>query len=145
MKVSSLFLFVCVLALVVGCQDKRPKKEFKVKEIEKPILGRPGWDPNTAKASDPLEGLSDIERGQHIYLKVCIQCHNKDPNQVGSVGPQVVDAPLEVMTAKVMTGKYPDPLPAGFIPKRSTKNMRALPQYQDEIPNIWAWVQSVKK
>lgn len=87
----------------------------------------------------------DINKGKRIWLSTCIQCHNRDPNMKGSLGPEVVDAPLSVMTAKVMTGKYPDPLPAGFVPKRKTKAMRPLPKFQNDIPSIHAYVQSVKK
>jgi len=87
----------------------------------------------------------NLDKGKRIWLTTCIQCHNRDPNIKGSIGPEVVDAPLEVMTAKVMTGKYPEVLPAGFVPKRKTKAMRALPQFKNDIPSIHAYVQSVKK
>jgi mono/diheme cytochrome c family protein len=87
----------------------------------------------------------NIGRGRRIYLSTCIQCHNKDPNLKGPIGPEIVDAPLEVMHAKVMTGKYPEKLPAGFLPKRKTRAMRPLPQFQKDIPSIHAYVQSVKK
>lgn len=87
----------------------------------------------------------NIEKGKRIWLTTCVQCHNRDPNVKGSIGPETVDAPLEVLTAKVMTGKYPDPLPAGFVPKRRTKAMRPLPQFKNDIPSIHAYVQSVKK
>jgi mono/diheme cytochrome c family protein len=86
-----------------------------------------------------------LDKGKRLYLSNCIQCHNKDPNLKGSLGPEMVDAPLEVMTAKVMTGAYPASLPAGFIPKRKTKAMRKIPKLQKDIPAIYAWVQSVKK
>lgn len=84
-------------------------------------------------------------KGRRLYLSNCIQCHNKDPNLKGSIGPAMVDAPIEVMTSKVMTGLYPNPLPAGFVPKKTTKSMRKIPKLQKDIPAIYAWVQSVKK
>lgn len=61
------------------------------------------------------------------------------------MGPEMVDAPLDVMTAKVMTGKYPEKLPAGFVPKRTTKLMRPIPKLKNDIPAIHAYVQSLKK
>lgn len=88
---------------------------------------------------------SSLNKGKRIYLSSCIQCHNRDPNLKGSIGPEVVDAPLEVMTAKIMTGVYPEVLPAGFVPKRKTKAMRKIPQLKNDIPSIYAWIQSVKK
>ncbi len=88
---------------------------------------------------------AQIDKGRRIWMSTCIQCHNRDPNVKGSIGPEVIDAPLSVMTSKVMTGQYPNPLPAGFVPKRKTKAMRKLPQFEKDIPAIFAFVQSVKK
>lgn len=87
----------------------------------------------------------ELDKGKRLYMANCLQCHNRDPNIKGSIGPEVVDAPLEIMTSKIMTGKYPEVLPDGFVPKRKTKAMRAIPKLKDDIPAIWAWVQSVKK
>ncbi len=87
----------------------------------------------------------NIENGKRLYMINCISCHNKDPNLKGSVGPEVVDAPLEVMISKIMTSDYPNPLPAGFVPKRKSHAMRKIPRLQKDIPSIHAWVQSVKK
>jgi mono/diheme cytochrome c family protein len=86
-----------------------------------------------------------LDKGRRLYISNCISCHNKDPNLKGPIGPEMVDAPLEIMTAKVMTGAYPATLPAGFVPKRTTKLMRKIPKLQKDIPAIYAWVQSMKK
>ncbi len=87
----------------------------------------------------------DIEAGKRIYLSACIKCHNKDPNVKGTIGPELVDAPLEVMQHKVTTGRYPDVLPEGFVPKRKTKQMTKLPQFTKDVPSLHAYVQSLKK
>jgi hypothetical protein len=63
----------------------------------------------------------------------------------GSVGPELIDAPLEVMVVKVRTGRYPEVLPVGFVPKRNTKLMRKLPNLEKDVPAIHAWIQSIKK
>ncbi len=86
-----------------------------------------------------------LDKGKRLYLSNCIQCHNKDPNLKGSLGPEMVDAPLSVMTSKVMTGAYPAVLPAGFVPKRKSKAMKKIPKLQNDIPAIYEWVQSMKK
>lgn len=86
-----------------------------------------------------------LDKGKKLYLANCIQCHNRDPNLKGSMGPEMVDAPLEVMYSKVMTGLYPAKLPAGYVPKRKSRAMRKIPKLEKEIPAIHAWVQSVKK
>lgn len=87
----------------------------------------------------------DIEKGRRLFMANCLQCHSRDPNMRGSIGPEMVDAPLEVMTSKIMTGKYPEKLPEGFVPKRKTRAMRPIPKLKNDIPDIWAFVQSVKK
>lgn len=88
---------------------------------------------------------AQINRGRQLYLSNCTSCHNRDPNVKGPIGPELVDAPLSVMTSKVMTGVYPAALPAGFVPKRKTKLMRKIPKLEKEIPSIHLWIQSVKK
>lgn len=87
----------------------------------------------------------DLEKGRRAYFSVCIQCHNKDPNVKGSMGPELIDAPFELMKHKVKTGRYPDKLPPGFVPKRKTKLMRPLPNLEKDVPVIYAWIQSVSK
>ena len=87
----------------------------------------------------------DINKGKEIYLSTCIKCHNKDPNVKGAIGPELTDAPLEIMQAKVATGRYPDVLPPGFVPKRKTKQMIKQPQALADVPSIHAYVQSLKK
>jgi mono/diheme cytochrome c family protein len=94
-------------------------------------------------SANPNQAL--IEKGKRLYLSNCIQCHNRDPNIKGSLGPELVDAPYVVMYSKVMTGVYPEKLPAGFVPKRKSKAMRKIPKLEKDIPAIYAWVQSVKK
>ncbi len=86
-----------------------------------------------------------LNKGRRLYFSNCISCHNRDPNLRGAIGPEIVDAPLEVITAKVMTGKYPHILPDDFIPKRKTKLMRPITKLKNDIPAIYVWVQSMKK
>lgn len=92
-----------------------------------------------------LAQTPELDKGRRAYLSVCIQCHNKDPNLKGSMGPELIDAPLTVMQHKVKTGRYPEVLPAGFVPKRKTKLMRPLPNFVKDVPVIYAWIHSVSK
>ena len=87
----------------------------------------------------------DIAKGKEVYLSTCIKCHNKDPNVKGAIGPELTDAQLEIMQAKVANGRYPDVLPEGFVPKRKTKQMIKQPQALPDVPSIHAYVQSLKK
>jgi mono/diheme cytochrome c family protein len=85
-----------------------------------------------------------IQKGQRIYLTQCTSCHNRDPNKKGGVGPELIDTPLEVMQAKVVTGRYPEKLPAGFTPKRTTKAMKAFPALKNDVSAIYAYIISIK-
>lgn len=129
------------LIVLTACNSHKTKEEYKVKELPRPVL-EPEEGPKVEVVGDKLTG---IDRGRQIWVGTCTQCHNKDPNVKGAIGPETVDAPLEILYAKVMTGRYPAELPVGFVPKRTTKNMRPLPQYEKDIPDIHAYIQSVKK
>src|SRR5690606_2753014 len=96
-------------------------------------------------ASEKAFSDPEIDRGRRLYLANCLQCHNRDPGLKGSIGPEMTDAPLDVMTSKIMTGKYPEILPQGFVPKRKTRAMRPIPKLKEDIPAIWKYVQSTKK
>lgn len=131
--------------LLSSCLRNKPEeKPYVYKELPMPTMGQ---KPKPAVAATPeAEKLSpELEKGKLLYVSNCLQCHNRDPNVKGAVGPEIIDAPLEVMTSKVMTSKYPAVLPPGFVPKRKTQAMRAIPKLKDDIPLIWAYVQSVKK
>lgn len=92
-----------------------------------------------------LSQTPQLDKGRRAYFSSCTQCHNKDPNLKGSMGPELVDVPLEVMMHKVKTGRYPEVLPKGYTPKRKTKLMRPLPKLEKDVPAIYAWIQSLSK
>lgn len=132
------------LFILVSCQKHEPEQKFVVKEVERPYSEKEA--PKAAPVvEEPTSNEPDLERGRKVWITTCNQCHNKDPNIKGAIGPEVVDAPIEVMLHKVETGLYPDPLPPGFVPKRKTKAMRPLKQHVKDVPSIWMYVQSVKK
>lgn len=139
-----LFLIGALLGALTltACNSHKVEEPFVIKELPKPTLEPEEGPKVEAKTEEKLTG---IDRGRQIWLGTCTQCHNKDPNVKGAIGPETVDAPQEIVYAKVMTGRYPEQLPAGFVPKRTTKNMRPLPQYEKDIPDIYAYIQSVKK
>ncbi len=122
-----------------------PKKvEVEVVKTEAPAVVEAAPEAKTAEVVVEA-GPVDLEKGKAIYLSTCIKCHNKDPNVKGPIGPELVDAPLELMHHKVITGRYPDVLPEGFVPKRKTKQMTKFPQLGKDVPSIHAYVQSLKK
>jgi mono/diheme cytochrome c family protein len=130
---------------------KRPGVIFNrtpvVKEVKPTVTKTP--EEKVTKA-EPVKVIKethsiDLEKGKKVYLSTCVKCHNKDPNVKGPIGPELVDAPLEIMVYKVANGRYPKELPAGFVPKRKTNQMIKQPKYVDDVPSIHAYIQSLKK
>ena len=92
----------------------------------------------------PAVSAALVEKGKVIYMSNCISCHNKDPREKGSVGPAQSSTPWEVVKHKVITGRYPEALPPGYVPARTTKAMRAFPKLEADLPAIWAYLRSFK-
>lgn len=136
------------LLLILACEAQAPKPQVKViptaVESMKATPPKVPGQPNSINTPIKLDMVT-LEKGKRLYMANCIQCHNRDPNVKGPIGPEMVDAPLSVMISKVMTSNYPSPLPAGFVPKRKSHAMRAIPKLRNDIPAIHGWVQSVKK
>lgn len=140
---GALYLFFTLSTPVKPAPPLRP---LKIAEVEKTfedsaVEDTPQEPVKIVYESNPV----DIAKGKAVYLSTCIKCHNKDPNVKGPIGPELVDAPLEVMQHKVATGRYPEVLPPGFVPKRKTKQMAKLPNALMDVPSIHAYVQSLKK
>lgn len=107
-------LVLLSLNLICGCDKK--------KEVEIPL--------------SPLES-----NGKATYLSNCIACHNPDPRQAGSVGPDIAFSSLELVEARVTKAQYP----AGYKPKRESHMMPAFPQLAKEVPAIHAYLNSFKR
>ena len=93
----------------------------------------------TKKAASVAELASPAalaERGRQIYKLNCIACHNPNPAVDGVLGPAVAGASLELLSARVLHGKYPE----GYKPKRDTKTMPAFPQLEAELPALHAYL-----
>ena len=82
----------------------KPSEIAKVKEAEGEAKKVEVADTpvHTAETMDPA---AMIAKGKEVYTKNCLTCHNKDPNVKGAIGPELVDAPLDVMLVKVKTGR----------------------------------------
>ena len=89
--------------------------------------------------SEPTDPLA--QRGHDIYRRVCQACHNANPLLDGSggstPGPAIAGASLELLQARVLRNEYP----AGYKPKRDTRNMTAFPDLAPELPAIAAFLE----
>lgn len=78
--------------------------------------------------------------GKAIYTQQCVKCHNANPNNVGSLGPDLVSTPKDALQSKVLHGTYPE----GYKPKRRSKLMPKFPQYVNDIESLHQYIQSFK-
>lgn len=83
--------------------------------------------------------LTPVQRGEAVYRTNCISCHNRDPNQPGSLGPPIAGSSHALIEARVLSRSYPP----GYIPKRTTHQMRALPWLAGHIDDLTAYLNAV--
>ena len=124
MTMNRLFFVILLMALVSNCE----KKNLKQKEAE--------VDKNNQKNSVAL--TNDIEKGRTVYFANCVSCHNNNPKKPGSIGPVVYGVPIDVLTEKIVSGKYPE----NYRPKRTSKIMPLMPHLNSEISNLYAFINS---
>ena len=124
MKMSRLFFPFLLVVLVSNCE----KNSLKQEEAD--------VDKNNQKESITL--TNDIEKGRVIYYANCVSCHNNNPKKPGSIGPVVYGVPLDVLTQKIVSGKYPE----NYIPKRTSKIMQSMPHLKKEISNLHTFINS---
>ena len=119
-----LFFILLLMALVSNCENKSLKHEEA--EVDK----------NNQKNSVAL--TNDIEKGRMVYFANCVSCHNNNPKKPGSIGPVVYGVPIDVLTQKIVSGKYPE----NYRPKRTSKMMPLMPHLNSEISNLYAFINS---
>ena len=124
MTMGRLFFVILLMALVSNCE----KKNLKQEEAE--------VDKNNQKNSVAL--TNDIEKGRTVYFANCVSCHNNNPKKPGSIGPVVYGVPIDVLTEKIVSGKYPE----NYRPKRTSKIMPLMPHLNSEISNLYAFINS---
>ncbi|MGH7922997.1 MAG: c-type cytochrome [Candidatus Binatus sp.] len=89
----------------------------------------------------PAPPLTPAQRGRIVYMTNCAVCHNPDPNLPGSQGPAIADSSRELIYDRVLLLKYPP----GYMPKRDTHTMRALPQLANRIDDLTAFLAEAAK
>lgn len=77
--------------------------------------------------------------GRKVYNANCIACHGMDPTKDGALGPAVSGASLELIEARVLRAAYPE----GYVPKRSSRVMVALPHLEPKLPELAAYLDSL--
>ena len=153
---KKLILLGGLLALAFSCvENKADYKTRSISPVPAPttIEAREAAGSGEAKTEEvavfvpeeaPEVTAALAAHGKTVYLSNCIQCHNKDPRESGSLGPSQYNTPWEVFKVKVVTGRYPKALPPGYEPLRKTKAMRKFPALEQDLPALWAYIKTFK-
>ena len=119
-----LFYALLLIMLISNCEKKYIEKE-NAKTDQKNLT-------NTVALT------TDIEKGRMVYFANCVSCHNNNPKKPGSIGPEVYGVSIDVLTKKIVSGKYP----GNYRPKRTSKIMPSMPHLNKEISNLHAFINS---
>ena len=119
-----LFIALLLIMLISNCEKKNIEKE-NAKADQK-------------KLTNTVALTTDIEKGRMVYFANCVSCHNNNPKKPGSIGPEVYGVTIDVLTQKIVYGKYPE----NYRPKRPSKIMPSMPHLNKEISNLHAFINS---
>ena len=122
--VRRLFFALLLIILVSNCEKKIIEQEEA--KADQKILN------NTVALT------TDIEKGRMVYFANCVSCHNNNPKKPGSIGPEIYGVSIDILTQKIVSGKYPK----NYRPKRTTKMMPSMPHLNKEISNLHAFINS---
>ena len=119
-----LFFALLLIMLVSTCE----KKSIEQEEAEA----------DQKNLNNNFALTTDIEKGRMVYFANCVSCHNNNPKKPGSIGPEVYGVSIDVLTKKIVSGKYPE----NYKAKRPSKIMPAMPHLNKEILNLHAFINS---
>lgn len=85
--------------------------------------------------------LTPAQRGEVVYRTNCASCHNRDPNLPGWMGPPIAGSSRALIEDRVLHLTYPP----GYVPKRTTHKMRALPWLDGHIDDLTAYLNDAAK
>lgn len=71
-----------------------------------------------------------------MWLAQCVQCHHRDPEKVGPVGPAVKGASAALLEARVLRAGYPP----GYTPKRTSRVMLPRPDLAGSVADLAAFL-----
>ena len=119
-----LFFALLLIMLISNCE----KKSIKQEEAEA----------DQKKLNNTVALTTEIEKGRIVYFANYVSCHNNNPKKPGSIGPEIYGVSIDVLTQKIVSGKYPE----NYRPKRTSKIMPSMPHLNKEILNLHAFINS---
>ena len=120
-----LFFAFLLIMLFSSCEKKNIKQEEAESEPDQKIHSN-------------IALTTNIKKGRKVYFVHCASCHNHNPKKPGSIGPAVYGVSIDVLTQKIVSGKYPE----NYRPKRTSKIMPSMPHLNKEISNLHAFINS---
>jgi mono/diheme cytochrome c family protein len=81
-----------------------------------------------------------IKAGRSAYNANCIACHSLDATKDGALGPAVSGSSLALLESRVLRSEYPE----GYVPKRATRVMVALPHLEPRMAELAAYLNSLE-
>ena len=124
MIMRRLFFGLLLVMLVSNCEKKSIKQK--------------GAEADQNKLINTVALTTYIEKGRAVYFANCVSCHHNNPKNTGSIGPEVYGVPIDVLTQKIVYGKYP----GNYRPKRTSKMMPSMPHLKKEISNLHVFINS---
>ena len=121
---SKLFFSLILFVFVSNCERESLKQEEA--EADEKIINK------------TIALNTNIEKGRMVYYANCVSCHNNNPKKPGSIGPEVYGVSIDVLTQKIVSGKYPK----NYIPKRKSKIMPLMPHLNEKISNLHVFINS---
>jgi len=85
--------------------------------------------------------LANAQDSKALYQSKCIRCHNADPSKKGSIGPDIADASLELITVRTQKKGYP----VGYTPKRKSKVMPIIKLTEAELKALHGYIKTFNK
>jgi len=88
-----------------------------------------------------LANHANANTGRALYTSRCTSCHNTNPTKPGSIGPDLADSSLELITLKTQRREYPK----GYKPKRKTRVMPRIPLSEKQLRELFTYINSFVK
>ncbi len=105
-----------------------------------------GIQPDPLLVGKSAEESQLISRGRAVYLSNCSACHNADPRKVGVLAPEIHDASMELLVARVVRAEYPKGYQSKMVQRgQSPGVMPAMPFLENDLPAIFAFLQATGK
>ncbi len=145
----ALALASSIACFAIACGGEEPAaKPDPGKQTDEPTAGTGNEpsepaDPGNGEPEEPASEepqAPDPEalaaRGKAVYVANCIACHHTEPGLDGAIGPAVAGASADLLESRIMRAEYPE----GYIPKRDTQLMIAMPYLESDLAALAAFL-----